>query len=119
MEFKLLYSYEEWLDKNNPSVPNSLFKPLDEIREDSAKLMGLAFKSATEGLTEEEESEFGRLSSKSDEKLRNEKYTDLYYTIVDMCLNPKGCKPDFKEIGKKQCEMVRMFYPIVVPKKEE
>ena len=113
MELKLTCTYEEWLDKNIKT------RPLNEISEETAKLTAIAIKSITEELTKEEESEFERLSASSDEKLRNEKYTDLYYTIVDMCLNPKGCMPNFKAIGKKQCELVRMIYPIVVPKKED
>lgn len=121
MELKLLYSYEEWVEKNKPKLfkKSNMITPLNTITEEDGKLLALTMKSLSGNLSEEEKDEYESLSRETAEKSRNEKYTDLYYTIVDKCLNPQGCKPDFKEIGKLQCELVRMIYPIVIPKKDD
>lgn len=121
MELKLLYSYEEWLEKDKPRLfkKYDMITPLNTITEEDGKLLALTMRSLSGDLSEEEKDEYESLRRETAEKSRNEKYTDLYYTIADKCLNPQGCKPDFKEIGKLQCELVRMIYPIVVPKKED
>lgn len=117
MKLKLLYSYEEWLEKNK-NLKTGEDKLDLGLSEKVVRGLDLAIKSF-HWLSDEEREELDRIKEEYTEERLNMNYTFLYWKIVDMCLNPKGCKPDFKEIGKKQCELVRMIYPIVVPRKDE
>lgn len=120
MELKLLYSYEEWLKLKDPQLLAERLANSDAaiLSEENFRLIMLSSKMPN-GLTEDEQKEYCKLRSQRDKGILEEKYTYLYYSIVDMCLNPQGGKPKFREIGKLQCELVRMIYPIVVPKKDD
>lgn len=116
MERKLLYTYEEWLERKHSGMR------ISQLAEDIANGFIEAIKVTSAcckpNATEEEKAALREWESKEAEKKKtrmDEEYTDLTHQITDMCLNPQNAEIDFELIGKLQFRLERLKYPIVKP----
>lgn len=116
MELKLLYTYEEWLErKQSGSLPYELSEEVANELIDAYEAVRISMDT---NASEEEKAKLKEWQSKSKEReqrIKNEEYTDLTHRITDMCLNPQDADIDFEQIGKLQFKLERLKYPVVKP----
>lgn len=116
MERKLLYSYNEWLERKHSSTR------ISQLTQDIANELIEGFERISRGCspnaTEEDRAKLREWKSQEAEREKSrmdKEYTELTHQITDMCLNPSNADIDFEQIGRLQFRLERLKYPVVKP----